>query len=653
MNGSVTQLDHLHDGLVLVDEILAKVVLADELALAARKEGLLREYVNAQWNQLAARAAQRAASMIRAGKGEVTDTELDRIMREVSDIMGGWDNVVGKRFTDDMEDIYGLAQLAAVRRATGYGRRPTVFNTDPFLSGVTKATRAKPSGKPPRIDLSFDQVDKEALESFKKHQLFWIGNHWQQNVSDHVANTARDELVALGRGRVAAGRAMQGIFNKALKEVNVPDGFQGSSKQYFEGLVANAATVQRVHSQLNTFHRAGFEKYVIVNPNDHRTCETCNLMDGKEFYVSDGRSLATKLRNSTSPIRVKALQPFMSVKDARRLTGGKAGPAGVERTRGMAAHNPMPPFHYRCRCNIDIVDSEPLAPPAVATALPKDPVPKTFVRPTINREALDKDLKNLRLTWNSNYLKYLKTGKASDFKAARKHVEGMLEQHWGITQFGATRKKQAAKGVMLEARGTTNNNGWRNAYSGRMALREDIAAGVGKALDNAYDGVWRRRGHSGWKGLRTLVHESIHGANRDRHSAYVGAGKALIEVQTEVAARKVVRDIFGKTRSTRHTGTSLDLWAPLGDSVDGYGPAVVRTLEIVKESTGWSRDKVASAVEEAALCFNSDKHKTAVTTANTMIKRFISDINDAETLPRGAKKKLEKALADLRIRWSY
>jgi hypothetical protein len=367
MHSRLETIEYLHDGLVLIDEILAKAMLADDLALAARKEGLLREYINTQWNILANKAAKEAGKRIRAGKGTITDREIDRVVRDIGDTMSRWAKVIESRFTDDMESIYELSHLAAIRRAVGLGKKPTVFNTDPFMPGIKKA-------KPPKIDVSFDLVDEEAIESFKKHQIYWIGEHYGANVSNHVANTAREEIIRLGRGRVEAGREMERIVNTVLKEVRVLDGFIGTNKQYFEGLVANAATTERTHAQLNTFYRAGFEKHTIVNPNDHRTCEICQLLDGKEFYVSDGLILAGDLRTLKHPSEIKRVQPFLTVATARELTGGKVGPAGVRSTRRLAERgNAIPPFHLRCRCNIDITDSEPLAPMSFATDLPENP----------------------------------------------------------------------------------------------------------------------------------------------------------------------------------------------------------------------------------------------------------------------------------------
>lgn len=367
------KINRCHDGIVLIDDIIAKAINADELALAAEREGVLREYIDTQWNKLSVKAARDFSKSIKSGSGNVSDGEFEKALRIVDNVMSKWSDIIKDRYTKDMEDIYKFAHIAAIKRATGYGKKPTVFNTEPFLPGIKKAERKSPPGPVPKITVSFDLIDESALESFKKHQIYWIGQHYKDNVSKHVANTAKEELIRLGRGRVEAGRVMESVVKTTLSEVRIPKGFNGSSKQYFEGLVANSATTQRVSSQLNVFDRAGFTKYEIVNPDDHRTCEKCQHLDGKQFFVSDGKSIISSVLNAKNPSQIKEIHPFITPRKAIELTNGHIGPAGTNKTRRLASGGyVMPPFHFRCRCNIDIVDDEPFAPSEFATGLPKN-----------------------------------------------------------------------------------------------------------------------------------------------------------------------------------------------------------------------------------------------------------------------------------------
>lgn len=370
MEVAVDRIQHLHDGLCAADEVLCKALRVDEFAQAAKAEVRLREFLGAEWDKLSRQAAKSAAHYIRNGKGDVvTDTDLDKAQAIIDRTMAQWSGKVTDRFVKGINDIYRLSHVAAAKKAFGLSEAPLAFS----VKKTAEVFKAQPE-----VVASFNVVDRRALKALKRDQTFWIGQHYNQNVSRHIAETTRKEVLELGRSRAAAGRVLQKSIAENLKEVRVPDGFVGSSERYFEGLAANAATTARAQSSLNTFHRAGFTTYVIVNPGDHRTCVTCQHLDGKEFKVSDGLDLMAKLQGAT-PAGVKRLQPFITPGQARSLTGGVSGAKSPTAGVGKLAANGnlFPPFHFKCRCSVDIVATEePLPiPEGVRTiSVPKTPV---------------------------------------------------------------------------------------------------------------------------------------------------------------------------------------------------------------------------------------------------------------------------------------
>lgn len=338
------RVSRLYDGIRAVETLIAKAIRVDELAQAARIETKLRQYINAQWEVLSKQASKTAAARIRKGKGPVTDAEIDSMLKAVDRTMALWSGKIGDRYTADLREVYELAHVAAVKRGLGRRRRNMNYNTRPWNTGEIK--KRKEVG-PPVITANFDLVDHAAMDSFEDQQLFWIGQHYEENVSKHVAETAKNHIIEQGRGRVAAGKTMEKVVGDALKDVRVPGGWNGTNKRYFEGLVANAATVQRTVSQVNSFARLGYTKYVIQNPSDHRQCARCISMEGREFKISDAQALTKKLIGAKHPTDVKTIQPFMSLADTKL-------PNSALVKRG----NVLPGFHYRCRCSVDIVEGE-------------------------------------------------------------------------------------------------------------------------------------------------------------------------------------------------------------------------------------------------------------------------------------------------------
>jgi len=342
------KLTRIYDGLRAVDTLIAKAIRVDELAQTARIETKLREYIAVQWEDLAKQASRTVTARLRKGKGPVTDAEIAPLNKLVDRTMAQWSGRIADRYTEDMRETYELAHIAANKRALGRRKRSMEFTTRPWDTGEVKKAAPIPAAE---IGANFDLVDLANMDAFEDQQLFWIGQHYDENVSKHVHDTARAHIIEQGRGRVEAGKTMQKVVATALNEVRVPGGFNGTAKKYFEGLVANSATVQRVTAEVNSFKRVGIETYTVVNVLDHRTCPICDAMNGKTFKISDADKLVARLRNAKDPTDVKKIQPFMSVADSK-----------LSNSALVARGNILSPFHLKCRCSIDITEEEELIP---------------------------------------------------------------------------------------------------------------------------------------------------------------------------------------------------------------------------------------------------------------------------------------------------
>jgi hypothetical protein len=158
--------------------------------------------------------------------------------------------------------------------------------------------------------------------------------------------------------------------------VGVPGGFHGSSKSYFEGLVANASTVARVTGQVRSFESLGVKRLVVVNPMDNRTSKICKHMNGKVFTIPQARNQLNADLGAATPEDVKVSHPWLSHKQLKTVSpvAGQVGKADAEAL--AAANVAMPPYHFRCRTTVDISASD-----AVIAAPPRLPTPKPPVKP--------------------------------------------------------------------------------------------------------------------------------------------------------------------------------------------------------------------------------------------------------------------------------
>ncbi len=344
-------------GLVATDAVLAKALGLPETTQIARRESRLRVFMLRAWDKRAGQAATRGASVAaRGGTAEAVEAAVDKAMQP-------WVKDVNPRMASAVEDIYRLARTAGWRKGTGQTTVALTYDT-PNLTEVLKAA--------PRTGFSvlpaFDLVDEEAVQALQGHQVFWIGDHYDENISKAVANSAREAIVEAGQDRAKAGLLVKKALEAELGRVVTPGGFHGSAAQYFEGLAANAATVSRAHGQMSSFMRIGATTFTITNPNDSRTCPICSHMDGKVFTVQQGAEQMSKELAAKSPDDIKKVHPWIGVSKMKALspTPGAKGSKGQSDKLAKAGFS-MPPFHFRCRDTVDITEDEtfgePLIPP--------------------------------------------------------------------------------------------------------------------------------------------------------------------------------------------------------------------------------------------------------------------------------------------------
>lgn len=669
---SVDAFVRLTEGLRAGDYLIAKATGASEVSQIMRAELRTRDLLIAAWEAQSKEAAARAAELAEKGKDAAT------IAAAVDKLMGEWAGKVTPAVRKAVKDIYRLARIAGWRKAARFTTATLAY--DEPVEKVQKAAPLKVSVNP-----SFDVADTAAANALVKHQLFWIGQHYKANVSNAIAKTAKEVMVEAGQNRRKAGALMADKVANTLAGVNVPNGYRGTAKSYFEGLTANAATVARVHGQMRSFQDIGITTYEIVNPLDERTCPVCGHMNGKTYSVKDGMALLGKELSAKKPADVKSAHPWAKLKTITGIsTPGRAG-TGNDALVKAGLH--LPPFHFRCRCTVDVSDEagswdaleiqpageQPAQAPAVVAApAPALPAPKVPVQPAaavvpapaaiaprtpvsiapMRHESETADPFSLKTI--AGALNQYKRGKPfpKDAQLTIRRQLNALCREFGLHNHDLDRAVQPparyaaahasfkegpsvflpnAKLSRAGVRGSHAGNGTINIEPGVMETATKFANG---------DEFWANS-------FRTFVHEALHGHTPLAISEYGGRAVALEEATTEICARRIMDKKF----STKFLRGSGSYQRQIDQLVTSTRTALEDVITKFKLKSTIDDDDVWETAAESSLELKRIKdlkeatasafsYAYALSSAKKLPAKLLEELNDADKL------KLQEAFRD-------
>jgi len=552
----------LYDGLIASDVLIAKALRLSEVAQIAKIETRLREYLLKEWRDRSKKAAEKAGSMAERGASSA------QIAATIKRIMRPWAKAVTPRFNREIAEVYRLARIAGHKKATRQTKASLQFDTPNATAEVKKAAGFKAQVLP-----SFDVVDDGALRAIKDQQTLWIGEHFDKNVAQTIEKTTREAMETGAVGR-AAGKVMAERTRDALGIFSTPKGFTGTDRQYFEGLVANAATVARAQGQMRSFASIGVTYYEIVNPSDERTCPVCDTMNGKIFSVRQGVDQMVRDLEATTPEDMRKAHPWLSPGKLANVTSGK-GPQGPKDAKALAdAGFSSPPFHFRCRCTVDVSEesttyenlSDPIeisrnvtnigraagvaasaiqasqAAQAAKTIFPD--LPKTNVTPTkaFNQKALEKAVAAKREGIpgvTATFKQYSPAQQA----AIRKELNALMAEHGMIERSIIWSNVETA----------TATRDKRDKFNFLIAqVKQNMGRANGKFVENG--AIWitrdvQKQAALFAKGARTdaaneafsvLVHETIHSHAPIALNQLKGAALALEEATCEHLSRQIM-----------------------------------------------------------------------------------------------------------------
>lgn len=328
--------DTINDLIIESDKTVFKALSISEISQMAKIELRLRMYLENKWIVRKKQAISKASSMAGSNKSS------NQISSTINKIMNQWSKDVIKTFNKEMREVYKLARIAGHKKATRQTKTSLQYNV-PATTGDEKTIITKAASRLP----DFDLVDEEAMDALDDRNIFWVGKHYDENLSKTIAKTAKETMIEAGHSPSQASKLMSERINKALTVFVTPRGFTGTAKQYFEGLVANAMTVGRSYGQMKSFADVGIQKYTIVNPGGSRICPVCEQLNGTTFETQQGLNQIALEYKAKKPEDIKSIHPWPRSKS---IVANKS-PKELSNI-GLS----LPPYHYRCRCTVDITD---------------------------------------------------------------------------------------------------------------------------------------------------------------------------------------------------------------------------------------------------------------------------------------------------------
>lgn len=334
-------IDHYYFLKALTDATIAKAFGVSEVGKIAKTEKRLREYFLKKWEAASKKAVRQGSTV------GISSAASKKLKRTVGRIVYSWKKDVQGIFLTELEYIYRTARVAGFKKVTGKTKGSLQYDTDQF-----EVLKAKKVPIPTFEGFSFTLVDEKAIKAIQEQQLFWIGE-FTDGFSNAIEEVAREVILEVGEDPIRAGALLKERLEKSFEYIKIPGGFTGTAVAYFEGLTANAATVARVQGQLRSFLEADAKAFMIVNPMDERTCPRCSLLDGLEFPIESGVRQMEAEQDADTIDKVKTAHPWFSesrFNEIRNNSSDKDLAKNLDKA-GIT----LPPFHFRCRCTVDIV----------------------------------------------------------------------------------------------------------------------------------------------------------------------------------------------------------------------------------------------------------------------------------------------------------
>lgn len=98
------------------------------------------------------------------------------------------------------------------------------------------------------MKLTFSMVDRKAINSLTRQSVFWVGDHWNETLSEEIKQVLQDGL-ANGLSRDELATVLEEQFGHLVEK----------SKSYWEGFANHTVTRAREFGHTEAYVNAGIE----------------------------------------------------------------------------------------------------------------------------------------------------------------------------------------------------------------------------------------------------------------------------------------------------------------------------------------------------------------------------------------------------------
>ncbi|MDP3115471.1 MAG: phage minor head protein [Candidatus Cloacimonadaceae bacterium] len=256
-------------------------------------------------------AIQMLSDMPRSEK--VSKTQIDKLM-----------DIINTQLGDDFASQVNDPTKAYIDRCIRLGLRDTQVSA------------------PVKTSIGLWGIEDQHLSStIQKHQLFWLGNHFDADIRQNFADVL--------------SKAIEQGYTKEMLTETLKQQFSDigeKSQAYWQGLAEHTALRIREFGRLQGYKKAQAKYYKLVVILDDRTSDICRALaaQDKVYPLNDATEVMDNLMaldtksDSLDDARdyIKALAPWVS--NDQIVYNNQDEPVGVS-----GSHTPFPPFHWKCR----------------------------------------------------------------------------------------------------------------------------------------------------------------------------------------------------------------------------------------------------------------------------------------------------------------
>ncbi|MCF6432643.1 hypothetical protein [Leisingera sp. MMG026] len=232
------------------------------------------------------------------------------------------------KFTDqDGKMILRVLEGSVGAEAISAAMREPVIN----LTDALYRVGAEEVGKATGVSIAFMRPDLDALDILKSGNLYWIGNSWNVNTQNLMAQALEDYFTE--------GMTREELTARFAKDFGT---LAERGQRYWEILADHTATKTREMGRVSGYERAGIARVQVRAHLDERTTRICRHMHGRIIDVPRLREQRDEYLEAVS----RRNEP--AAKAAWTMHGGDADLSNTPTSkldRGTAG----PPYHFRCR----------------------------------------------------------------------------------------------------------------------------------------------------------------------------------------------------------------------------------------------------------------------------------------------------------------